>query len=265
MAKNVVICADGTGNQFGGHHTNVARFFGALDRSDPAQQVAAYFAGIGTIPSPSALTAVTRLTTRVASLAVGYGLLDLVAQMYAFLMAHYEPRDRIYLVGFSRGAFTIRVLIGLVSHQGIIKTRPTSPVVEAYPAGDPRAAVEAAYAYGDTLVRMEPQVFGTELARLTRWAYRDFRREICRAGDSHTAAEPDVRRTAAFLGRVRVGDPHRRDIGRDARADEPRNHGADGRRELFLKIVRTLNRYEAGHGHRHSQFVDSSNACSRQG
>jgi hypothetical protein len=95
MAKNIVICADGTGDEYGATITNVARFFAALNRSDPTRQVAAYFPGIGTIPSPSALTALSRLATKLASLAVGYGLMDLVAQTYAFLMAHYIRGDRI--------------------------------------------------------------------------------------------------------------------------------------------------------------------------
>jgi uncharacterized protein (DUF2235 family) len=120
MPKNIVICADGTGNKYGATNTNVARFFAALDRSDPMRQVAAYFPGIGTIPSASALTAVSRLTTQLASLVVGYGLLDLVAQMYAFLMAHYVYGDRIYLVGFSRGAFAVRALAGLIHRCGVL-------------------------------------------------------------------------------------------------------------------------------------------------
>ena len=120
MAKNIVICADGTGNEYGATNTNVARFFAALNRSDPRRQVAAYFPGIGTIPSPSALTAVSRLTTKLASLVVGYGLLELVAQMYAFLVAHYVPGDRIYLVGFSRGAFAVRALAGLIHRCGVL-------------------------------------------------------------------------------------------------------------------------------------------------
>jgi len=120
VPKNIVICADGTGNKYGATNTNVARFFTALDRSNPARQVAAYFPGIGTMPSASALTAVSRFTTRLASLVVGYGLLDLVAQMYAFLMAHYRQGDRIYLVGFSRGAFAVRALAGLIHRCGVL-------------------------------------------------------------------------------------------------------------------------------------------------
>src|SRR5436190_10753380 len=68
MAKNIVICTDGTCNEYGATSMNVARVFAALNRSDPTRQVAAYFPGIGTIPSPSALTAVSRLTTKLASL-----------------------------------------------------------------------------------------------------------------------------------------------------------------------------------------------------
>lgn len=120
MARNIVICADGTGNDFGATNTNVARLFAALDRDNPARQVAAYFPGIGNIPSPSALTAISRVGTKLASLTVGAGLLDLVAQMYAFLSAHYAPGDRIYLVGFSRGAFAVRALAGVVHRCGVL-------------------------------------------------------------------------------------------------------------------------------------------------
>jgi uncharacterized protein (DUF2235 family) len=52
-------------------------------------------------------------------------------RLYRFLCEHYDPGDRLYLFGFSRGAFTIRVLTGLICEQGIIKTRPTLPVAGA--------------------------------------------------------------------------------------------------------------------------------------
>lgn len=51
----------------------------------------------------------------------GWGLKRNVLDLYMFLCRNYEPEARIYAFGFSRGAFTIRVLLGLVAHQGIVR------------------------------------------------------------------------------------------------------------------------------------------------
>jgi hypothetical protein len=174
MPKNIVLLSDGTGNSSAKLlKTNVWRVYEALDLDDPSEQVACYDDGVGTSSfKPLALLGG----------ALGFGLKKNVLRLYRFLCEHYDPGDRIYAFGFSRGAFTIRVLIGLVCSQGIVRTRPTSPVAEAYPQGDPAAAAAAAYRFGDTMVRSEPQVFGAELARLCRWAYRDFRRAFNQTG-----------------------------------------------------------------------------------
>jgi hypothetical protein len=169
MPKNIVLLSDGTGNSSAQLlKTNVWRVYETLDLDDPNEQVACYDDGVGTSSfKPLALLGG----------AFGVGLKKNVLRLYRFLCEHYDPGDRIYAFGFSRGAFTIRVLIGLVSHQGIIKTRPTSPAVEAYPDGDAKTATAAAHDVG-TFIRGEPQVYGKELTRLSRWAYREFRRDI---------------------------------------------------------------------------------------
>ena len=48
------------------------------------------------------------------------GLKRNVLDLYAFLCRNYGPNARIYAFGFSRGAFTIRVLLGLVNNQGLV-------------------------------------------------------------------------------------------------------------------------------------------------
>ena len=50
----------------------------------------------------------------------GIGLQDNVLRLYAFLCRNYQPGDRIYVFGFSRGAFTIRLLVALVADRGVL-------------------------------------------------------------------------------------------------------------------------------------------------
>jgi uncharacterized protein (DUF2235 family) len=53
--------------------------------------------------------------------AFGWGLKRNVLDIYKFLCANYQPGDKIFGFGFSRGAFTIRVVIGLVLNQGLVR------------------------------------------------------------------------------------------------------------------------------------------------
>ncbi len=118
MPKNIVICSDGTGNyDINGRGTNVFKLFEAVDlnghRTDPAKtpQVALYDDGVGT----QSLKPV-----KVISGAFGWGLSRNVKQLYTELVRAYEAGDRIYLFGFSRGAFTVRTLVGLITDCGIL-------------------------------------------------------------------------------------------------------------------------------------------------
>ena len=120
MPRNIVICADGTGNKFSGRNTNVVRLYHALDLHDPSQQIAYYHGGLGTMADPGALSQWSKRWTRVKGLAFGYGLSRAVADIYRFLMDHYEPEDRLFLFGFSRGAYTVRAVSGMLHWLGLI-------------------------------------------------------------------------------------------------------------------------------------------------
>jgi uncharacterized protein (DUF2235 family) len=97
------------------------RLYGVLDRSDPGQQVDYYHAGIGTMSAAGALTSATRTLTRWAGSLAGYGLLGIVANAYEFIVDHYRPGDGVYLVGFSRGAFAVRLVGGLLHRSGVLR------------------------------------------------------------------------------------------------------------------------------------------------
>jgi len=110
-SKNIILLSDGTGNAASKiWRTNVWRLFQALDLSG-AGQVAAYDDGVGTSSfKPLAILGG----------AFGWGLKRNVLDLYEFLCRNYKPGDQIYGFGFSRGAFTIRVLMGLVGNQGLV-------------------------------------------------------------------------------------------------------------------------------------------------
>ncbi|MGH9766081.1 MAG: DUF2235 domain-containing protein [Blastocatellia bacterium] len=127
MPKNIVLLSDGTGNSARKlFKTNIWRVYQALDLAEPnghkpdnCAQIAYYDDGVGTAAfRPLALLGG----------AFGWGLKRNVLDLYTFLCRHYkeddknkENNDRIYCFGFSRGAFTIRVLTGLINSQGLVQ------------------------------------------------------------------------------------------------------------------------------------------------
>ena len=108
----IILLSDGTGNSAGKvWRTNVWRLFQLLDLKT-SDQIAIYDDGVGTSSfKPLAILGG----------AFGYGLKRNVINLYKFLCRNYKDGDQIYGFGFSRGAFTIRVVMGLVLNQGLIK------------------------------------------------------------------------------------------------------------------------------------------------
>ena len=113
MPKNIIVCSDGTGNSGGkGNGTNVWRVFEAVNRaSTNPRQVAFYDDGVGTESFKP---------LKIAGGAFGYGLARNVRQLYKEICRIYEPGDRLFYFGFSRGAFTVRTLMGWILSVGLI-------------------------------------------------------------------------------------------------------------------------------------------------
>jgi uncharacterized protein (DUF2235 family) len=118
MSKNVVVCCDGTGNEFGERNTNVVKLYAVLERGEA--QRAFYDPGVGTFSAPAALTRPAKAVTRALGLAFGLGVSSNVEDAYRFLMDAYEPGDRVFLFGFSRGAYVIRSLTALLYMCGLL-------------------------------------------------------------------------------------------------------------------------------------------------
>jgi uncharacterized protein (DUF2235 family) len=118
MPKNIVICCDGTGNEYCDHNTNVVQLYNALVQDD--RQVCYYHPGVGTEGSPTSHNKLESFMAIVAGLGFGSGLLRYVGDAYRFLMDTYDPGDQVYLFGFSRGAYTVRALSGMLHMFGLL-------------------------------------------------------------------------------------------------------------------------------------------------
>jgi glutathione S-transferase len=131
MVKSIVVCCDGTWDGAQGEPaSNVLKLFDALDgnltlggRGDPEQerraydgetvvQVAKYIHGVGDSKNP---------LDRILGGSFGMGLLSRVLRGYTYISRVYETGDKIFLVGFSRGAYTARALAGLIAGMGLLE------------------------------------------------------------------------------------------------------------------------------------------------
>lgn len=121
--RRLIICCDGTWNTADQHTggvptpTNVAKLHSLVARTghDGIEQIDYYRRGVGTSGG---------LLRRMLGGAIGLRLEDDIMSAYKFLAETYEPGDQIYLFGFSRGAYTVRSLAGMVSKVGLADLRP---------------------------------------------------------------------------------------------------------------------------------------------
>jgi uncharacterized protein (DUF2235 family) len=117
--KRIVLSFDGTWNKPADENlpasqqmeTNVSRFFKSVSDSgtDGTRQVKWYDEGVG-----------TQWYDQYIGGAIGTGLEVNIVQGYEYLAQTYEPGDDVYILGFSRGAYTARSLVGMVRNCGLI-------------------------------------------------------------------------------------------------------------------------------------------------
>ncbi len=120
MKRNIVVCCDGTGNEYSEKKTSVVRLVEIIEKSKP-EQLVYYDPGVGTLAAPGAITATRRAMSRGSGLAFGIGLGQNIGDAYEYLMNNFQEDDRVFLFGFSRGAFTVRALAGMLHYCGLLK------------------------------------------------------------------------------------------------------------------------------------------------
>ena len=164
--RHIIIACDGTGQSSSrGDNTvpsNVTRLCRALSSTPQVPHIVFYQSGIGTQDLGWGMG-------KMVSQALGSGVEDNIADGYTFLMNNYHPGDKIFIFGFSRGAFTARVLANIIARLGVIwKTYSWAfkNAMNAYQIGELDSYV------ADTVRKVKPsgdRHFRTE--ELTPWAY----------------------------------------------------------------------------------------------
>jgi len=123
--KRLIVCCDGTWQSLNNFDpTNVAKLAKAVklkSEKDNVPQILYYHDGVGT----------QGLKDRLMGGAFGKGLDLVIANAYRFLCMNYSIGDEIYLFGFSRGAYTVRSLAGLIYNCGILKRENILQIPEA--------------------------------------------------------------------------------------------------------------------------------------
>ena len=153
--KNIVICCDGTSNDFSDHNTNVVKLFAALEKNSE-RQVIYYDPGVGTPSSYDAFSPITRKLKLFIGLCFGYGLSDKIMEAYKFLMETFEEDDQLYFFGFSRGAYAVRALAGLIDTCGLLHANSENLVPEAMRIYHNRKNVDLAKQFKETFSRECP-------------------------------------------------------------------------------------------------------------
>ncbi|RDB14966.1 hypothetical protein Hypma_016149 [Hypsizygus marmoreus] len=130
--RTLVLCFDGTGDQFDSDNSNIVEFFTMLKKDDSDQQMVYYQAGIGTYTSPEVATPLAAKISKTLDEAVAWNLSAHVMDGYEFLMQNYKAGDRICIFGFSRGAYTARGLAGMIHKVGLLPACNHQQVPFAY-------------------------------------------------------------------------------------------------------------------------------------
>lgn len=170
MPKNIVILLDGTSNEIECDRTNILRLYGVLTKD--AEQLVYYDPGVGTFGAEGAWSRFWRKANEVWGLMTGWGLDHNVKEAYRFLVENYDSgkrkgakqaeRDRIYIFGFSRGAYSARVLAGFIHAVGLIEPRNLNLLDYVYRAyksiGEDEEEKEKAFAE----VRLYERILGPD-------------------------------------------------------------------------------------------------------
>lgn len=157
MGKNIVVLFDGTGNEIATDETNILRLARSI-LNDGEKQIFFYDPGVGTQGAPSADLMSRQELIKLLGLGIGLGVYDKIGSAYKFLMETFELGDKLFLFGFSRGAYIARALAGMVGKLGIMEKGRDNLVpyaVKLY--ADPRN-LELARRFSDTFCRREAEI-----------------------------------------------------------------------------------------------------------
>ncbi|KZV61057.1 hypothetical protein PENSPDRAFT_316009 [Peniophora sp. CONT] len=132
--RNLVVCIDGTSNQFGETNTNVIELYGLIPKDTNDKQRTYYNSGIGTYARPSwkSWAYYKQSVAHKIDLAIAWNFERILLDAYRWLSETYEDGDCIFLFGFSRGAYQVRTLSAMIDKVGLIHRGNEQQIPFAY-------------------------------------------------------------------------------------------------------------------------------------
>ncbi|KAJ8092918.1 hypothetical protein PM082_023552 [Marasmius tenuissimus] len=130
--RNLVVCIDGTSNKFGKNNSNVIELYSRLVKDD--SQLTYYNSGIGTYAKPSwrSFSYYKKRTAHIIDMAIAWWFEKRIIEAYRWLSENFKKGDRIFLFGFSRGAYQVRVLSAMINKVGLIHRGNDDQIPFAY-------------------------------------------------------------------------------------------------------------------------------------
>jgi uncharacterized protein (DUF2235 family) len=194
MSKNIVVLSDGTGQDGGtGHDSNIYKLYRMLeDRTE--DQVVYYDQGVGTD------------RRKISGNAFGVGFTDNIIQCYRFIFENYEAGDKIFLLGFSRGAATVRSLASFIHYFGILPKSRSALIKQAFKLYED--GLQPVTQDKETPPEEDPSKFierltkrGNELINDTSYKiYKALRKDLKDKANQFTIAHPNMWAEIEFLG-----------------------------------------------------------------
>jgi uncharacterized protein (DUF2235 family) len=126
VSKRIVLCFDGTWNVGGPRSSNVWRLYEALESAHNSQ-TKYYHGGIGSHNS-GMIGFPAKLVTGTTGLTISGS----IKNGYSYLVDRFSPGDSVYMFGFSRGAFAVRSLAGLIYSCGLLRAEEANRKSQAF-------------------------------------------------------------------------------------------------------------------------------------
>ncbi|KAH9028348.1 hypothetical protein EDB85DRAFT_1970652 [Lactarius pseudohatsudake] len=130
--RTLVLCFDGTANEFSKRNTNVVKLYSILKKDSPKSQLCYYQERIGTYFQPGVVSPLFRFAARTLDVMFAWYLSEHIMDGYTFLMQNYHEGDSVCIFGFSRGAYTARALAGMLHKVGLLSKDNHEQVSFAY-------------------------------------------------------------------------------------------------------------------------------------
>ncbi|KAI0041622.1 WD40 repeat-like protein [Auriscalpium vulgare] len=130
--RNLVVCIDGTANQFSKNNTNVVELYSRLEKD--VDQLTYYDSGIGTYVRDSKWSPSywKQAASHTIDMAIAWNFKRIVLSAYQWLSENYQEGDKIFLFGFSRGAYQVRVIAGIIEKVGLLHKGNNNQIPFAY-------------------------------------------------------------------------------------------------------------------------------------